>query len=324
MITPSIRNPRAEATALLRNGYEARVLEPSPPANTDPDWLADDPTDPAAGTGSVVTPVPGEGVLWTEVASKQPEAAAYAADHWLGPYRRLAQLPVGFQETRDTLHQIAFFAIAPKRFSETGKLALRYTHGGFGTPFFGSDEQVRVEGSLLIHQRSDRVAAIAIDTVLAATNFLGIPYRENWFADFRDPLKPAGADVRLPVDAAATKALGDWFGFAASVLEEARRTPEAEEVSRVQLWPEHFDAAFEMGAYDKGQRASYGASPGDEAHREPYLYVAAWGEIDRSNDFWNDEAFNGASLSYQELLAADDQRETALAFIREGFELLTG
>jgi hypothetical protein len=79
-----------------------------------------------------------------------------------------------------------------------------------------------------------------------------------------------------------------------------------------------------MGSYDAGQRASYGASPGDDGHPEPYLYVAAWGEIDRSDSFWNDEAFNGASLPYRDLLAAEDQRRAGLTFLRDGFTLLTG
>jgi hypothetical protein len=300
------------------------VLEPSPPSSTDPEWFADDPTDPSGGSGTVVTPIPGEGVLWTDLALGNTRLAAYAADHWLGSYRRLEDLPAGFRETRRSLHQIAFFAVAPKRYAQTGKLGLRYTQGGFGTPFFGADAQVRIEGDLLVYQRADRVAAVTISTVRKATAFLGIPYEEEWFAGFHDPLTPSGPDTPLNVDRAATAALGDWFGFATSVLEEARRTPGAEDVSRVQLWPEHFDPAVEMGSSDRGHRASYGASPGDEAHPEPYLYVAPWGEIDHLDGFWNDPAFNGASLPYQELLGAEDQRETALAFIRAGFERLTG
>lgn len=133
-----------------------------------------------------------------------------------------------------------------------------------------------------------------------------------------------GPDTGLTVDPAVTEAIGDWSGFATSVLEEARRPPAAEEVSRVQLWPEHFDLAFEMGSNERGHRASYGASPGDDAHPEPYLYVAAWGDIDRSDHYWNDTTFNGASLPYRQLLAAGDQRATALTFLRQGFERLTG
>lgn len=324
MTAPTARNPRADATALLPPGHEARVLEPSAPANTDPAWYADDPTDPAGATGTIVTPIPGEGVTWTELATRQPELADYAAGHWLGSYRRLNDLPAGYGEARDALHQVAFFAVAPKRHSETGKLALRYTHGGFGTPFFGNDEQIRVEHNLLVHQQGDQVRSIPITTLQAASEFLGIAYRDVWFEGFHDPLVSIGADTELTVDPVATAALGDWFGFSASVLEEARRIPAAEDVSRLQLWPEHFDPAFEMGDFDLGRRASYGASPGDAGHPEPYLYVAAWGEIDRSDDYWNDETFNGASLSYRTILSADDQRGVALAFLRDGFDRLTG
>jgi hypothetical protein len=322
--TPTARNARDEATALLPSGYEARVLEPSPPANTDPNWFADDPTDPADAVGTVVTPIPGEGTTWTEIVADNPALAEFAADHWLGSYRRLAALPTGFDPARRSLHQLAFFAVAPKRFAETSKLALRYTYGGFGTPFFGADEQVRVEADLLIHQQGDQVRSTPITTLEEGCRFLGIPYRDVWFEDFHDPLSSVGAATALTVDPAVTDAVGEWLGFATSVLEEARRTPGAADVSRVQLWAEHFDPAFEMGSYDAGQRASYGASAGDDDHPEPYLYVAAWGEIDRSDAYWNDSTFNGASLSYRDLLAAEDQRGTALAFLRDGFNRLTG
>jgi hypothetical protein len=69
------------------------------------------------------------------------------------------------------------------------------------------------------------------------------------------------------VDPGAAAAIADWFGFATHVLERFR-TSGAEEMSRVQLWPEHFDPAVEAGSADRGQRASYGASPGDDAHPE--------------------------------------------------------
>ncbi len=318
------RNARAEAGACLPEGYEARVLEPSPPASSDTAWYADDPTDPAGATGTLVTPIPGEGVTWDDLAAEDPGLAAYAADHWLGAYRRLEDLPASYGTTLRALHQLAYFAVAAKRYAETGKLGLRYTQGGFGTPFYGNDEQVRVERDLLIRQVGAEVRSTPITTLDAATRFLGIPFREVWFDGFHDPLSPIEAGARLPVDPVATAALGDWLGFAVSVLEEARRTPGAAEVSRVQLWPEHFDPAFEMGSVEQGRRASYGASPGDEAHPEPYLYVAAWGEIDRADAYWNDSSFNGASLGYRELLAAADQRADALDFLRKGYDRLNG
>ena len=40
--------------------------------------------------------------------------------------------------------------------------------------------------------------------------------------------------------------------------------------------------------------------------------------------YWNDTAFPGASSSYADVLAARDQREHALAFLRRGVEVLSG
>ena len=81
----------------------------------------------------------------------------------------------------------------------------------------------------------------------------------------------------LDVDPAAAAFLGDWYGFAASVLEELRASAATDvDRSRVQLWPEHFDLAVELGSEAAGAPAAYGLSPGDDDHAEPYLYVAPW------------------------------------------------
>jgi hypothetical protein len=77
-----------------------------------------------------------------------------------------------------------------------------------------------------------------------------------------------------------------------------------------------------MGNEGQGRRASYGASPGDGSHDEPYLYVAAWGDVDRSNEYWNDQSFNGASLGVSALSSSMDPVETALEFLLRGFRIL--
>jgi hypothetical protein len=300
------------------------VLEPSPPASTDPAWFADDPTNRADSAGIVVSPVSDGDRTWDEIVGDEPELAFFAADRWLGARRRLQPLPGDFERTRRALHQLAFFVLAPIRHRANGKLGLRYTHRGFGTPFYGHDEQVRVEGTVLVHQVGDEVETSPIATVADAAGFLALPYRETWFDGFHDPPAPVDADAPLGVDEEAAAALADWFGFATAVLEEARRTEGAQEVSRVQLWPEHFDPAVEMGSADDGRRASYGASPGDADHPEPYLYVAAWGDVDRDDPYWNDPHFNGAALPYAALLAAEDQFRVALEFFREGHRRLAG
>jgi hypothetical protein len=321
------RDPLGEARAALTNGsYEPLVIEPALPADLDPDFYADDPTDPAGVTGSIVSPVAGVGhTTWSDLAAEDPKIAAFAADHWLGNFKRLEPLGQSHTETREALHQVAFFAVGPKRHAVNGKIGLRYTHHGFGTPFFGDDEQVRVEGDQLIHQTADDVRSTRITTVREAAEYLGVPYVVEWFPSFHDPLEPVDPDTALSVDGNASRAIGDWFGFATSVLEELRRTDGAVDVSRVQLWPEHFDPAMEIGSADSGQRASYGASPGDGSSAEPYLYVAPWSGVpDESDSYWNAEGFGGALLSYSDLLGAGDQRQTALEFLRTGLTKLSG
>jgi hypothetical protein len=307
---------------VLPAGYEARVLEPSPPASTDPAWYADDPTDPADAEMKIVTPIPGEGITWDAMAEAHPPLDGYAWDHWLSARRRLRPLPAGYTATRHSLHQLAFFALAPKRHAATGKLGLRYTHHGFGTPFFGDDEQIRLEAGVLVYQGRDGVRCSPLTTVGAACDFLGIPYRESWFGGFHDPPEPVGPAACLAADEEAAEAVGDWFGFATLVLEQLRRIPTAGEVTRVQLWPEHFDAAVEIAARGKAPGASYGASAGDANHPEPHFYVAPWRTVDRGDTYWNDPAFNGASLSYRLLLEADDPVTAALEFLTSGYNRL--
>ena len=119
-------------------------------------------------------------------------------------------------------------------------------------------------------------------------------------------------DGPLNVDGRAAAALGDWFGFGSFALETLRAG--AEDPSRVQLWPEHFDIAVELGAAD--HRATYGCSPGDEHHPEPYLYVAPW-TAPEPGRLWQATGFAGAELQYSELVEAEDQRAVALEFFTE-------
>lgn len=235
----------------------------------------------------------------------------------------LRPLPETFAETRDALHQIAFFALGPVRYQAMRRMGLQAAPGGFGTPRFDG-RVARVEGDTLVLEEPDRIASQTITTVRAAAGFFGIDYRVDWFdGEFHDPLDPVDPDAPLPVDDTAGRALGQWFSFGTEVLERLRsRVNDDDGGSKVQLWPEHFDPATEMGNADLGQRASYGASPGDGAHHEPYLFVAAWSEVDRSDPYWNDDAFDGASLGFSELLASSDPVETGVEFLFEGYQIL--
>ncbi len=236
----------------------------------------------------------------------------------------LRPLPPTFASTREALHQIAFFALAPARYQAVGRMGLRATPGGFGTPEYDG-KVARVEGDLLVFESQGNIATQTITTVREAASFFGVEYQTEWFSDFHDPVNPVDPDRPLDVDAEASRALGEWFAFGTDVLNALRaQGTEQDDISEVQLWPEHFDPATELGDYEKGQRASFGASPGDANHPVPYLYVAAWSEIDRANPYWNDRHFNGASLGYDELAKADDPAGRGLDFLLRGYRSLHG
>lgn len=287
-------NPRAEAYQKLAGEFEVTVLEPSPPAVTEFPF-ADDPVvpDEVPEGRLVVCPVPHHGDLtWDELCRQRPELAEWCAERWLGAWRRLEVLPARFAETRLALHRVAAEVVSPARLPEK-ELALRYTRCGFGTPFFddgGVDRQVRVQHGELVRQGGE--------------------------SEERESL--AGVDIP------AAHALGEFFGFGCSILEELRAENGDEDPSLTQLWPEHFDVAIELGLESAGRRATYGASPGDEDHDEPYVYVSVWEKSKAQGELWNASGFAGAELSYSELLAADDQRRTALEFMEGRLRALGG
>jgi hypothetical protein len=303
-----MRNARGEASQRVGGRWDVRVLEPSPPAVTEPPFFADD---PVAG-GDVVPVSRADGSRsWEQLCRDEgdPDLEAWCRDRWL-VRGALAPLPPTFIETRDALHAVAEHVLATARHAANGKIGLRFTYHGFGTPFFpgdGGDRQLRVEdGELVDGEQRHRFstlgeAAKAIDVALGAPAVY-------------PPVTRCNPDATLAVDPAAARALGDWFGFCASLLEQMRA--DADEASdapaRVQIWPEHFDIAVDLGP--DGQRANYGGSPGDAGHPEPYLYVGPWEP--RRGPFWN--AAFGASLSYQEILGGAD----TLGFLREGRQQL--
>ncbi|MGH9283174.1 MAG: hypothetical protein ACRD0S_09605, partial [Acidimicrobiales bacterium] len=286
----ALHDPRHDAQQVLGAGRFARVLEPSPPAVDDGDFFADDPVRAEAPAGTpVVSPVPGADVssTWSEWLADpaRAEYAAWAAERWLGAYRRLPPAPATLVDTRLALHRLAGYVISPARRRMNTKIGLRFTRGGFGTPFFGAGEQVRVAGTVLVRQRAGTADAEPVSTLAAAAKFvLDGPPDVEWAQGFDVP--PLGdPDEDLAVDPVAAAFLGDWYGFTWSVLEELRSDAGATDAGRVQLWPEHFDAAFDC--LPDHRRITFGASPGDAAIPEPYLYALPW-NLDRDDpDLWN-------------------------------------
>ena len=63
--------------------------------------------------------------------------------------------------------------MAPARRHANGKVGLRYTRHGFGTPFFGDDMQVRVAGAELIVDEHGDERSAPITTLDAAAALVG-------------------------------------------------------------------------------------------------------------------------------------------------------
>lgn len=314
---PSVRNPQSEASEVLGGGRVAAVLEPSPPAVNEGPWFADHPVAvEGADDAIVVSPLDD---AWTTTAHADPAVARYARDHWLGDLKRLDAAPGTLESTRRSLTALAFYVISPARQLANGKIGLRWTKGGFGTPFFGNDRQVRVEGSGLVVQDAGAVDSVPITTLRAAGEFVGVTPGAPAGIEFHDAPAEVDPDADLAVDAEAVAFLDDWFGFATLVLERLHAHAGSPTDTRVQLWPEHFDPAIELGDADGGTRASYGASPGDATIPTPYLYVSPW--MPQQGEFWN-APFGGAALTLDELRDAPDQVAGALTFLEQARSLL--
>jgi len=210
---------------------------------------------------------------------------------------------------------VAAHVLAPARKAVTGRIGLQPTGAGFGTPVFGDGERLRVEGASLVREGAGDAPPITLTSLRAAAAFAGVTLAADPGIG-SDPPPLGDPDARLPVSAAASLALGAWFGFSASVLDELREglNGEGRPCSEVQLWPEHFD----LGCSVDG--VNFGCSPGDAFLAEPYAYVGPWNTDGLPDgEFWN--ASFGAVLPYTELLAAGDQRATALGFLRRGAQL---
>jgi hypothetical protein len=218
--------------------------------------------------------------------NEHAEAVAEAEAHLRALGRPpLQPLPPGYTGGREALHRIAEDLLKPKRLLETGnEIALRFTPGGFGTPRWeqgaesGLPGTARVEGAEIVIVDGSQQKRTPID-----------------------------------VDPAVSAAVADWFALGTVALAGLIEAGPDLDPEPIRLWPEHFDVATVLGDEAAGSRANFGASPGDEDHPEPYLYVGPWVE-QADSETWNATGFQGAELRHADLLGADDQLAAARAF----------
>jgi hypothetical protein len=157
------------------------------------------------------------------------------------------------------------------------EIALEPRPGGFGTPDLPGGGWTGVADGEVVAPDGGRAR---ITSLRAAAEHVGL----------------AGAaelpDEPLAVDPGAAAALAQLFARAEDALRALLADAAAdEEPSEIQLWPEHFDIAIELGPGDA--RATYGVSPGDAEHADPYAYVAPW-TAPPDGPLWQAEGFTGA------------------------------
>jgi hypothetical protein len=205
--------------------------------------------------------------------------------------------------TREALHALAAFVISPLRVQATGnEIALQVRPGGFGTPDLPGGGWVGISGTeVVVVEALGDERRTAITTLRAAGVFVAL--------DGADVLP----DDRLEVHSGAAMILADTFAVGDEALQALiEAAGPAGDPSEIHLWPEHFDIAIELGAANA--RATYGVSPGDEHHVEPYAYVAP-ASPPPGGLFWNATGFPGAERP------ADDPDEIT-AFWLAAHELL--
>lgn len=235
----------------------------------------------------------------------------------------LPKPPETLAQTREALHRLAAYVIAPVRHRATGRFGLRSAPNGFGTPDFDG-RLVRVEGTELIDVAQGVERRHQISTLQAAAEFLGGSVDPETAAEHDSP---AVGDVSeaLSVDESASRLLGAWFEVSFAALERVAADETSIDASEAQLWPGHFDAAIEVGNED--HRASYGASPGDHSIDEPYLYLSIWYPdrigVDASDAIWNAPAFTGSMLKLSDFPSDADPVAVAVDFWRSGRDALS-
>jgi hypothetical protein len=231
----------------------------------------------------------------------------------------LAELPPSFTSSRDALHAIAEQVLSAAYFHATTHIGLRPTPRGFGTPEYGDQERVRVDATALVHERAGTTRRHEITSLRAASGFVGVPLGAP---PVFTPATSFSPDEPLRIDRDAALALADWYALGAALLIDLRSAHADVSSSDIQLWPEHFDLACELGDSDAGSRANYGASPGDTTIPEPYLYVGPW-LPERRTGTLGQYSF-GAARTYAELRRTGEAGAAGRAFLESAVAQLIG
>jgi hypothetical protein len=210
------------------------------------------------------------------------------------------------RSTRLALQSVAEHVLSAALHAATGRIGLRRTPGGFGTPPFtvdGGDRQLRVDGTELVRTDGESEQRRPLTTLRDAAALAGIEAGAP--VDVYTPSTPLDLDRPLAIDAYAADLLADFYAAVDAALEQLRSDHAGDDPAIVQLWPEHFDLATSIA------EVNYGGSPGDDGHARPYLYVGPWNlpEGVAGDRFWN-EPFGASTAA---VVGAGGGRDGAVA-----------
>ena len=215
---------------------------------------------------------------------------------------------------RESLHRVAEHVLSAALKRATGQIALRPGRGGVRTPALPDGRVIALVGTRIVLERDGAVVQEApVTTVRQAAAVVGVEAGFPWTR--HPPGTPFTPDEPLPLDPAAAEQLARWFELgdrALSVLATESAMAGTGQAVVPQIFPEHFDLAI------SADRVNYGASPGDTAIDEPYLYVGPYDGPPTRDGFWN--ARFGAYLPMALVATPQD----ALAFFRAGRDRLAG
>ena len=228
-----------------------------------------------------------------------------------------------YTRTRVGLQRVATHIIARRRFAISGRFGLRASPGGIAAPAFGPPpESLRTAGLSLVREvAGDAVHAPMHGATLRELAAFGGVDLETVFSVGAGTPAMGDPDAALGFDADAMRIISDWYALGWHVLDTVvGRLGASAAVATTQLWPEHMDAATNVGLAS-GVRANLGFSPGDGFEAGPYLYLGPWG-AQRPGDpsFWN--APFGAVLPRDTIVASPDPAAACDDFFRTGLELL--
>jgi hypothetical protein len=209
--------------------------------------------------------------------------------------------------TRTSLHLAAEHLLAATRKRATGEITLEPAPGGVRTPPLPDGQVVATDGADVVVSGPDGVRRARLTRLAGAAAAVGIEPGFPWTK--HPPGTEYLPDVALTVDPVVAAEIAEWFRLGRESLDAWGVEVSAEQPSRPQIFPEHFDLGTTAG------RVNYGFSPGDEAIAAPYVYVGPHDPLS-DDPYWN--APFGAYRTWDEITSVED----ALAFFREGRRVL--